>query len=87
MSENLAAMSIRNLMDDAQESIRGMKDISSTQLHHLTSELNAILDEINRNPDTKIVKNIVFKTLINKEHKLSLEQLHPEDITLIIVIP
>ena len=79
MSDNLAAMSVRNLMDDAQESIRGMKDISSTQLHHLTSELNAILDEINQNPDTKIVKNIVGQEIIVKKNQFDFKDLFGSD--------
>ena len=79
MSENLASMSIRNLMNEAQRSIRGMNDISSTRLTHLTSELNAILDEINQNPDTKIVKNLFGQEVIVKENNFEFKEFFGSD--------
>ena len=79
MSENLASMSIRNLMNEAQRSIRGMNDISSTRLTHLTSELNAILDEINQNPDTKIVKNMFGQEVIVKEYNFEFKEFFGSD--------
>ena len=79
MSENLASMSIRNLMNEAQRSIRGMNDISSTRLTHLTLELNAILDEINQNPDTKIVKNLFGQEVIVKENNFEFKELFGSD--------
>ena len=79
MSENLASMSICNLMNEAQRSIRGMNDISSTRLTHLTSELNAILDEINQNPDTKIVKNLFGQEVIVKENNFEFKEFFGSD--------
>ena len=79
MSENLASMSIRNLMNEAQRSIRGVNDISSTRLTHLTSELNAILDEINQNPDTKIVKNLFGQEVIVKENNFEFKEFFGSD--------
>ena len=79
MSENLASMSIRNLMNEAQRSIRGMNDISSTRLTHLTSELNAILDEINQNPDTKIAKNLFGQEVIVKENNFEFKEFFGSD--------
>ena len=79
MSENLASMSICNLMNEAQRSIRGMNDISSTRLTHLTSELNAILDEINQNPDTKIAKNLFGQEVIVKENNFEFKEFFGSD--------
>ena len=79
MSENLASMSIRNLMNEAQRSIRGMNDISSTRLTHLTSELNAILDEVNQNPDTKIAKNLFGQEVIVKENNFEFKEFFGSD--------
>ena len=79
MSENLASMSIHNLMNEAQRSIRGMNDISSTRLTHLTSELNAILDEVNKNPDTKIAKNLFGQEVIVKENNFEFKEFFGSD--------
>ena len=79
MSENLASMSICNLMNEAQRSIRGMNDISSTRLTHLTLELNAILDEINQNPDTKIAKNLFGQEVIVKENNFEFKEFFGSD--------
>ena len=74
----MAAMSIRNLMDEAQRSIRGMNDISST-LPCLTAELNAILDEINQNPNTKIVKNFMGQEVIVKKNQFDYKDFFGSD--------
>ena len=56
MSQFEAAFSIQNPMNDdnAQESILGMMD-NSNQLHQLATQLNLLLDNINLQPNTKVV--------------------------------
>ena len=71
MEQFEAAFSIQNLMNVAQESILGMVD-NSNQLHQLATQLNLLLDNINLQPNTKVVS-------VEDEEFIAIFEINPQD--------